>query len=113
MASSKKKKKILTSSSFDERVEKSTDLDETPVEKTEVSKFVPPVQEAPIEEPPKNLEDIPVALPTAVANALVTAKALKTTVKYCGNRWFHLVKGKTVTASGDQISYLRSHGLVE
>lgn len=62
--------------------------------------------------PPKQAKDLPTALPSEAALDIVTAKAVKTTVKFCG-KWFHLVKGKTVTATASQIIYLRSCGLVE
>jgi len=87
--------------------------------KPEPEKVAPPKEEVieninkpePAPEPEK-VEALPAALPSEVAKDIVTSKATKTTVKFCG-KWFHLVKGRAVTATANQIAYLRSCGLVE
>ena len=87
-----------------------------PKENVRVEKKPEVKVEAPKKETPqkvkRSVESLPAALLSEAALDIVTAKAAKTTVKYCG-RWFKLVQGKPVTASASQIAYLRSCGLVE
>ncbi len=127
MAHVKKKKKVQSSTlpsdetfknypkldDMDKKPEVSEPVKTDPIAKPIVSEQTSVLPEASVEDvPPTDLSEIPAALPTGGLNAMVTAKALKTTVKFCG-RWFHLVKDKTITAKEDQINYLRSCGLVK
>lgn len=118
MAYSKKKKKSSTSvSDLDVTAEALFEQAETeslPEEELEMAPAPKPVlkEEPVVEEPPADLSKVKKAIPAAIVSQWVTTKALKTTVKFCG-QWVTLVKGKNITASADQIAYLRSRGLVE
>lgn len=98
-----------------------------PVKKKHVETMAPPEEEAgESREPvlkrvkkvkreqvtPPPTEKMRVAMPTDIAMSLETSIALKTTSKFCG-QWFHLIRGKAVTATASQIAYLRSCDLVE
>jgi len=82
---------------------------ETKIVPKRVQKVKPEDVEPP---PPEKVAKLKKAHPSDVAQSLRTTVALKTASKFCG-QWFHLIKGKSVTATEPQIAYLRSCGLVE
>jgi len=86
--------------------------EEEVVEKVALPKESPLEKKIEEEKPPKELDKLPVALPSEEAKQYETSVALKTTVKRCGV-WFKLVTGKKVTGTKEQIAYLRSCGLVK
>lgn len=104
------KKKTSVKKDTSEKVAPPKEEIKEKVTKSEVEKPAPKKEEPPKEADP--VKDLPVALPSQAALDIVTSKALKTTVKFCG-KWFKLVQGKSVTATASQIAYLRSCGLVE